>query len=52
MYHFLLVIDDKNGSVVLRLELPKSLKIRLDYYIKLRELSAYSYYTYKDWEFT
>lgn len=51
MYHLLLVIDDKNGSIVLKLELPKSLKTRFNYYIELRELGAYSHYTCEDWKY-
>ena len=48
MYHFLLIIDDKNSSIVLKLELPKSLKTRLNYNIELRELRSYSHYICED----
>ena len=51
MYHFLLIIDDKNSSIVLKLELPKSLKTRLNYNIELRELRSYSHYICEDWKF-
>ena len=51
MYHLLLVIDDKKGSIVLKLELPKSLKTRFNYYSELSELRSYSHYTCEDWKF-